>query len=126
MGRNVGGHRLGSDGKVWPVVRAGRVDGSAGEDNSRERGVGAAVDGNFDLAGEKFAIARDCGTVAGARWMSLCSGDQVFGAIVADFDGVARLHREEGCMGADDAGKVFLAAKSSAGLGLDDAALFGG
>jgi hypothetical protein len=57
VGRDVGGHRLGADGEVRPVVGAGRVDGGAGEDDGRERDVGAAVDDDLDLAGEEFAVA---------------------------------------------------------------------
>ena len=126
VGRDVGGHGLGADGEVWPVVRARCVDSSAGEDYCGERSVGTAVDGDVDLAGEKFAIACDGGAVAGTRGMTLGGGDKVFGAVVADLDRVARFHCEQRCMRADDAGKVLLAAKSSASLGLDDAALFGG
>ena len=52
--------------------------------------------------------------------------DHVFGAVVAELDRVAGLHGEQGGVRADDGGEVFLAAEGSAGLGLDDAALFGG
>jgi hypothetical protein len=126
VGRDVGGHRLGADSEVRPVVGAGRVDAGAGEDDGRERDVGAAVDDDLDLAGEEFAVARDGGAVARARGMALGGGDEVFGAVVADFDGVARLHREQRRVRADDGGEVLLAAEGPAGLGLDDAALFGG
>jgi hypothetical protein len=65
------------------------------------------------------------------RWrvrlgMALGGGDQVFGAVVADLDRMAGLHREQRRVRADDGGEVFLAAEGPAGLGLDDAALFGG
>ena len=64
--------------------------------------------------------------MAGARGMALGGGGHVFRAVVADLDGMAGLHGEEGGVGTDDAGEVLLAAEGSAGLGLDDAALVGG
>ena len=65
------------------------------------------------------------------RWrvragVALGGRGHIFGAVVAELDGVARLHCEEGGVAADDGGKVFLASEGSAGLGLDDAALLGG
>ena len=69
---------------------------------------------------------RDGGAVAGAAGMALGGGGHVFGAVVADLYGMAGLHREQRGVRADDGGEVFLAAEGSAGLGLDDAALFGG
>ena len=68
----------------------------------------------------------DGGAMAGARWMALGGGGHVFGAVVAELDWMAGLHREQRGVAADDGGEVFLAAEGSAGLGLDDAALFGG
>ena len=65
-------------GEVRPVVGAGGVDGGAGEDDGREGGVGAAVDGEVDLAGEELAVAgrRRCGGVCGrdgAWWCATMS-----------------------------------------------------
>ena len=64
--------------------------------------------------------------MAGAAGVALGGGGHVFGAVVADFYGVAGLHREQRGVAADDGGEVFFAAEGSAGLGLDDAAFFGG
>jgi hypothetical protein len=64
--------------------------------------------------------------MAGAAGMALGGGDEVFGAVVADLDRMAGLHREQRRVRADDGREVFLAAEGSAGLGLDDAAFFGG
>ena len=75
--------------EVRPVVRAGRVDGGAREDDGRERGVGAAVDGDVDLAGEEFAVSGDGGAMARAAGVTLGGGDEVFGAVVADLYRVA-------------------------------------
>ncbi len=126
VGRDVGGHGFGADGEVGPVIGAGGVDGAAREDYGGERGVGSAVDGEVDLSGEEFAVLRYGGAVAGAGWVTLGGGGHVFGAVVADLDGMAGLHGEECGVAADDGGEVFLAAEGSAGFGLDDAALFGG
>ena len=124
--RDVGGHGLGMDGEIRPAVGAGRVDGGAGEHDGRQGHVGAAVDDDLDLAGEEFAVLGDGGPMAGAAGVALGGGDEIFGAVVADFDGVAGLHREQGCVRANDGGEVLLAAEGPAGLGLDNAALFGG
>ncbi len=126
VGRDVGGHGFGADGEVRPVVGAGGVDGSAREDDGGEGGVGSAVDGEVDFAGEEFAVFADGGAVAGAAGVALGGGGHVFGAVVADFYGVAGLHGEQCGVAADDGGEVFFAAEGSAGFGLDDAALFGG
>ena len=101
------------------------MDGAAGEDDGGEGGVGAAVDGEMDLAGEEFAFGGDGGADAGAGGVALGGGGHVFGAVVDELDGAAGLHGEQGGVGADDGGEVFLAAEGAAGLGLDDAALFG-
>ncbi len=126
VGRDVGGDGFGADGEVGPVIRAGRVDGAAGEDDGRERHVGAAVDGEVDLAGEEFAVFADGGAMAGAGGVALGGGGHVFGAVVAELDRMAGLHGEQRGVAADDGGEVFLAAEGSAGLGLDDAAFFCG
>ena len=68
----------------------------------------------------------DGGAVAGAAGMTLGGGGHVFGAVVADLDGMAGLHGEQSGVAADDGREVFLAAEGSAGFGLDDAAFFGG
>ena len=125
VGRDVGGHRFGADGEVRPVVGAGGVDRSAGEDDGGEGCVGPAVDGEVDLAGEEFAVFADGGAVAGAGGVALGGCGHVLGAVVADFYGVAGLHGEQGGVAADDGGEVFFAAEGSAGFGLDDAAFFG-
>ena len=64
VGRDVGGHGLGADGEVRPVVGAGGVDGAAGEDDGGEGGVGSAVDGEVDLAGEELAVL----AMTAVRW----------------------------------------------------------
>ncbi len=112
--------------RCGPVVGAGGVDGGAGEDDGGEGGVGSAVKGDFDFAGEEFAVFADGGAVAGAGGVALGGGGHVFGAVVADFYGVAGLHGEESGVAADDGGEVFFAAEGSAGFDLDDAAFFGG
>ena len=91
-----------------------------------EGGVGAAVEGEVDLSGKEFAVLADGGAVAGAAGMALGGGGHVFGAVVAELHRMAGLHREQRGVAADDGGEVFFAAEGSAGLGLDDAALFGG
>src|SRR5260370_116318 len=53
MGRNICCHRFGANSDVGPVVGAGGMDGSAGEDYGGEGGVGSAVDGEVDLSGEE-------------------------------------------------------------------------
>ena len=126
VGRDVGGHGFGADGEVRPMVGAGGVDGGAGEDDGGEGGVGSAVEGDFDFAGEEFAVFADGGAVAGAGGVALGGGGHVFGAVVADFYGVAGLHGEERGVAADDGGEVLFAAEGAAGFYLDDAAFFGG
>ncbi len=64
VGRDVGGHGFGADAEGGPVVGAGGVDGAAREDDGRERGVGAAVEGEVDLAAED--VCRLCETAV--RW----------------------------------------------------------
>ncbi len=102
------------------------MDGSAGEDGGGEGEVGAAVEAEGDVSAEEFAVFADGGADAGAAGVALGGCGEVFGAVVADFDGVAGLHGEQGGVGCDDGGEVFFAAEGSTGLGLDDAALFGG
>ena len=126
MGRDVGGHGFGADAEGGPLVGAGGVDGRAGEDDGGESGVGSAVEGDVDGAGEEFAVAGDCGAEAGAGGVALGGGGHVFAAVVDDFYGVAGLHGEQGGVRADDGGEVFFAAEGSAGFYLDDATLFFG
>ncbi len=94
VGRDVGGHGFGADGEVGPVIWAGGVDGSAGEDDRGECHVGAPVDGEIDFAGEEFAFFADCGAMAGAGGVALGGGGHVLGAVVAEFYGVPRFHRK--------------------------------
>ena len=77
VGRDVGGHGLGADAEVRPLVGAGGVDGGAGEDDRGERGVGSAVEGDVDGAGEELAVFGDCGADGGcgrggAWWWRPC------------------------------------------------------
>ena len=64
--------------------------------------------------------------MASSSGMALGGSGHVFGAVVADLDGMAGLHGEQRGVAANDGGEVFLAAEGSAGFGLDDAALFCG
>ena len=63
--------------RCGPVVGAGGVDGAAREDDGGEGGVGSAVDGEVDFAGEEFAVfaRRRCGGGCGrggAWWWRPC------------------------------------------------------
>ena len=80
--------------RCGPVVGAGRVDGGAREDDGGESDVGASVEGEVDFSGEDFAVLGDGGAVAGAAGVALGGADEVFGAVVADLDGMAGLHCE--------------------------------
>jgi len=54
--RNICCHRFGADGEVGPVVGAGGVDGARERTTGDRVGIGSAVDGEVDLAGEEFAV----------------------------------------------------------------------
>src|ERR1035438_3980430 len=51
VGGHVGGYGAAADADVGAMVGACGVDGTAGEDYLRERGVGAAIDGEVDVHG---------------------------------------------------------------------------
>ena len=97
------------------------MDGSAREHDRGERFVGAAVDREIDVHGEKFSVAADGGAVAGTRRMALGGCGHVLSAIVDHFDGLAGLPGEQRSMGGEH-GRIFLlAAKAAAGFGLHNA-----
>ncbi len=58
--------------------------------------------------------------------MALGGGGHVFHAVVDNFYGFARLHREKRGVGGDHRGVFFFAAESAAGFYLDDADAIGG
>ncbi len=51
--------------------------------------------------------------MTGAGWMALGGGGHVFGAVVAELDGMAGLHREQCGVAADYAREVLFAAEGS-------------
>src|SRR5713101_7265361 len=80
-----------ADADVGAGVRSGGVNGSAGEHDRRKCQIGASVKDEFDIHGEKLAIARDCGAVARPGGMPLRRRDHILTAVVDNFYGPAGL-----------------------------------
>ncbi len=121
--RRVGPDDAAVDADVVAPVRPRRVDHAAGEDDRRQRHVGAAVQEDVDLDGRQPSVPRDAGPVPDDARMPLRRRDHVLDAVVHELDRTARLDREDGGVPRDHGGVLLLAAESAAGLGLDDADL---
>ena len=115
-----------ADPNIGAAVRTGGVNGSAGKDDSRKRGIRATINDELDIHGKEPALTRNRGTMPNARRMALRRRGHVFFAIVDN------LHRPSGLPGkqrrvpCDHRRVLFFAAKRTACFLLDDANLVSG
>ena len=91
-----------------------------------QRGVGAAVEHGVDVHRGQASVARHAGAMPDDRGMPLGRRQHVLDAVVDELHGPPRLTREQRRVPGDHRRVFFLAAKSAAGLGLDDADLVAG
>src|SRR5712691_1356958 len=91
MGRGIRCDSRTADADVVTEIRSGGVNRAAREHARRKRQIGAAVKDEFDIHGEKLAIARDCGAVARPGRMSLCSRYHILSPVVHNFYGPSGL-----------------------------------
>src|SRR5579871_4584296 len=79
---------------VRPMIGSAGVNRAAREDNGRERGVGAAVNYEFDLSAQNFAFSGNGSAMPRARRMALGGGNHVFHSVVHELYRLAGFHRE--------------------------------
>ena len=109
---------------VRASIRPRRVNRAARKHHRRERFVRAAVDREIDVHRQKFSVARHRRAMPRARRMPLRRRHHIFGAVVNNFHGLARISTPAAPRGRDHRRIFFLAAKSSAGFGLHHANFF--
>src|SRR6187402_264220 len=123
---NVRRHCFCADTEMRPQVRSSRVNRAPRKNDGRERGVGATVDGKFDLSAQQLAVARNRRFMPRSRRMAFRCRGHIFATVVTDFYGASGLLRQKRRMRSNHGREIFLATEGSTGLGLDHAALIFG